>query len=113
METGSQLTASSATQSGLPQPTCPFDDTSVASFATAGITAGPNELILTPHLKPTQQGLDTIKIGVDPSARNITRVVVYEQKCTEHARDQFRDEVIPAFHEWKSHKRDNQLVGGY
>jgi hypothetical protein len=82
----------------------------IISWIAALITAGPNELISTPHLKSTQQGLDTIKIGFDPTERNVTRVVVYEQKCTEHPRDQFRDEVIPAFHEWKSHTRDDQLV---
>jgi hypothetical protein len=82
----------------------------VISWIAARITAATNELISTPHLKSTQQGLDTIKIGFDPTERNVTRVVVYEQKCTDHARDQFRDKVIPGFHEWKSHKRDNQLV---
>jgi hypothetical protein len=82
----------------------------IISWIAAWLAAAPNEVISTPHLKSTQQGLDTIKIGFDPVSRNVTRVVVYEQKCTEHPRDQFRDKVIPAFHEWKSHERDNQLI---
>jgi hypothetical protein len=82
----------------------------IISWIVARLTAAPDEVISTPHLKSTQQGLDTIKIGFDPVARTLTRVVVYEQKCTEHPRDEFRDKVVPAFHDWKAHKRDNQLV---
>ena len=76
----------------------------------ARITGAPDEIISTPHLKSTQQGLDTIKIRFDPVARNITRVVIHEQKCTDHPRNEFRDNVLRSFHEWKQHKRDNQLV---
>jgi len=36
--------------------------------------------------------------------------VIYEQKCTDHPRDEFRDKVLKSFLEWKEHKRDNQLV---
>ena len=42
--------------------------------------------------------------------RNVTRVLIYEQKCTNHPRDEFRDNVLRSFREWKEHKRDNQLV---
>jgi hypothetical protein len=82
----------------------------IISWIAARITANASEIISTPHLKSTQQGLDTVKIGFDDATRNVTRVVIYEQKCTEHPRDRFRDEVIPAFEEWKSHKRDHQLI---
>src|SRR5438876_2151332 len=33
-----------------------------------------------------------------------------QQKCTDNPRDQFRDEVLPAFGAWVSGARDNQLV---
>jgi hypothetical protein len=82
----------------------------IISWIAARITGANDEVISTPHLKSTQQGLDTIKISFDPLARNITRVVIYEQKCTDHARDEFRDNVLRSFREWKDHKRDNQLV---
>jgi hypothetical protein len=82
----------------------------IISWVVARITGAPDEVISTPHLKSTQQGLDTIKIGFDPVTRNITRVVIYEQKCTDHPRDEFRDNVLRSFHEWREHKRDNQLV---
>jgi hypothetical protein len=54
--------------------------------------------------------LDTIKIGFDTVARNITRVVIHEQKCSDHPRDEFRDNVLRSFRDWRDHKRDNQLV---
>ena len=82
----------------------------IISWVVARITGSPDEVISAPHLKSTQQGLDTIKIGFDPVTRNSTRVVIHEQKCTEHPRSEFRDNVLRSFHEWKEHKRDNQLV---
>src|ERR1700722_20044901 len=44
----------------------------IISWVVARITGAPDEVISTPHLKSTQQGLDTIKIGFDPVARNVT-----------------------------------------
>jgi hypothetical protein len=82
----------------------------IISWVAATITGGANEVISTPHLKSTQQGLDTIKIGFDPVTRQVTRVVIYEQKCTDNARKEFREQVLRSFHEWKDGKRDNQLV---
>jgi hypothetical protein len=82
----------------------------IISWVVARITGAPDEVISTPHLKSTQQGLDTIKIGFDPVTRNITRAVIHEQKCTDHPRNQFRDNVLRSFREWKDHKRDNELV---
>ena len=82
----------------------------IISWVVARLTAQPNELISTPHLKSTQQGLDTIKIAFDTVTRALIRAVVHEQKCTERARAEFRDKVIPSFHDWRAHKRDNELV---
>jgi hypothetical protein len=82
----------------------------IISWVVARLTGTSNDVISTPHLKSTQQGLDTIKIAFDPVARNITRVVIYEQKCTDHPRNEFRDKVLRSFHEWRDHRRDNQLV---
>jgi hypothetical protein len=82
----------------------------IISWIVARLASSADDIISTPHLKSTQQGLDTIKISFDPHSRVLIRAVIYEQKCSENARDKFRDEVIPAFHEWRSHKRDNQLV---
>ena len=82
----------------------------VISWIAARASAEANDVISTPHLKSTQQGLDTIKVTFDYASRKLERVVIYEQKCSEHARNQFTSKVIPAFVDWKTHKRDNQLV---
>jgi hypothetical protein len=82
----------------------------IISWIVTLISAGPNEVVSTPHLKATQQGLDTVKVSFDEDRRSLSRAVIYEQKCTENPRDEFRDGVLPAFRDWKSHKRDNQLL---
>jgi hypothetical protein len=82
----------------------------IISWVVARITGANDEVISTPHLKSTQQGLDTIKVVFDPATRNVTRVVIHEQKCTTNPRDEFRDKVVCSFREWREHKRDNQLV---
>jgi hypothetical protein len=82
----------------------------IISWVVARITGEVDEVISTPHLKSTTQGLDTIKVGFDAGTRTLTRVVIHEQKCTVHPRDEFRDNVLRSFREWREHKRDNQLV---
>src|SRR5262249_37691083 len=69
-----------------------------------------HDVISEPHLLPTQQGADTIKVQFDPERRDIAAAVIYEQKCTENARDLFRDQVLPSFAEWVIGKRDAQLA---
>jgi hypothetical protein len=73
-------------------------------------TAAPGELISDPHLSSTQQGVDTLYVRFDPAARTISLATICEQKCTTNARTEFRTKVIPAFKEWISGKRDNQLT---
>lgn len=82
----------------------------IISWIAARVSAEAKDVISTPHLKSTQQGLDTIKITFDDTTRKVERVIIYEQKCSEQARNQFRSKVVPAFIDWKTHKRDNQLI---
>jgi hypothetical protein len=82
----------------------------IIAWLVAEMTAQPNEAVSEPHLSSTQQGLDTIKIEFDPAARNIVRAVIYEQKCTDHARQLFLARVLPEFKKWLSGVRDNELL---
>lgn len=82
----------------------------IISWIAVKMGASPDEVISAAHLKSTQQGLDTVKIRFDAAQRTVTRIVVHEQKCTDNPRDDFRDKVLPAFAEWRSHKRDNELT---
>jgi hypothetical protein len=65
----------------------------IIAWIVARMTAAPSDLISTPHLKSTQQGLDTLKVSFDPVTKDFVCAVVHEQKCTEYARNKFRDEV--------------------
>ena len=82
----------------------------IISWIAARLTMESGDLISTPHLSSTQQGLDTLKVSFDPANRSLLRAVIYEQKCTDYPRKEFREKVIPAFAAWRAHERDNQLV---
>jgi hypothetical protein len=82
----------------------------VICWIVAEMTRSPGEVVSEPHLAATEQGLDTIKIIFDEQARNVSRAIVYEQKCTTNARALFTTQVLPAFREWLSGTRDNQLL---
>jgi hypothetical protein len=81
----------------------------IMAWLIAEMTAQQNEAVSEPHLSSTQQGLDTIKIQFDPAAREIVRAVIYEQKCTDNARQLFLAKVLPEFKKWLSGVRDNEL----
>jgi hypothetical protein len=70
----------------------------------------PTEVISEPHTKATQQGMDTVKVRFDTDTRRLLATTIYEYKCTENARAQFRDQVIPAFRRYFEGARDPQLV---
>jgi hypothetical protein len=82
----------------------------IICWVAAELHAGPDEIVSEPHLKSTQQGLDTIKVTFDPLARAVTKAVIFEQKCSKQPRRRFRDEVLPSFRQWHSGERDNQLL---
>jgi hypothetical protein len=82
----------------------------IMAWLVAEITAGDNEVVSEPHLSSTQQGLDTIKIKFDPQTREIVRATIYEQKCTDNARQLFTSRVLPEFRKWLSGVRDNELL---
>jgi hypothetical protein len=82
----------------------------IICWIVAELTAEPDEVVSEPHLTSTQQGLDAIKITFDVTERTIARAIVYEQKCTENARQLFLSQVLPAFRKWMSGERDNELL---
>lgn len=63
-----------------------------------------------PHLDPTTHGLDGLVIQLAPSAPEITRVEICEDKCTANPRRKFRDEVLKTFGEHHEGKRARDLV---
>lgn len=82
----------------------------VISWIAARISAGDGDVMLDPHTRSTQQGIDSLRISFDHAERRISRATIYEYKCTENPRAKFRDEVLPAFQEYESGARDNELL---
>jgi hypothetical protein len=72
--------------------------------------SAPNEVLSDPHRRATNQGADSVKVVFDPGARELEKVTVYEQKCSDKPRDKFRDEVLPAFSDWITGTRDDELL---
>jgi hypothetical protein len=82
----------------------------IMAWLVAEMTAQPNEVVSEPHLSSTQQGLDTIKIEFDSVAREVVRAIIYEQKCTDNARQLFLTKVLPEFKRWMAGVRDGELL---
>ncbi|MGC2221455.1 MAG: hypothetical protein WA624_03325 [Methylocella sp.] len=82
----------------------------IICWIAAQITAGPDEVISDPHLQSTQQGVDSLKVSFDRRSRRLQTAKIYEQKCTDNPRTHFRDNVLPAFRDWLTGKRDAELV---
>jgi hypothetical protein len=82
----------------------------IMAWLVAELTAQADEIVSEPHLSSTQQGLDTIKIRFDPQTREIVRATIYEQKCTDNARQLFVTRVLPEFRKWLAGVRDNELL---
>lgn len=77
-------------------------------IARTGVSS--SEIISDPHRRATQQGADTVKVVFDPERRELLHITVYEQKCSDSPRAKFRDEVIPAFEDWITGSRDDELL---
>jgi hypothetical protein len=82
----------------------------IISWIAARLSATANDAISDPHLKATNQGTDCVKVSIDPATRTLRRATVYEYKCTTNWRHMFLNDVLPAFREYVSGERDNQLA---
>lgn len=65
-------------------------------------------LIHAPHIRLADKGTDGLIIEFQD--RGIARVVICEEKATEHPRDRVRDSVWPEFKTFESGRRDNELI---
>ena len=82
----------------------------IISWVAARISATADEAMLDPHLKATNQGTDCLKVTINPTTHILTRVTVYEYKCTTNWRKLFAGDVKAAFREYVNGERDNQLA---
>lgn len=82
----------------------------VICWLVARMSTCAGEVISDPHLKSTQQGADMIKVEFDEARRTLVSTTIYEYKCTDYARRCFKGEILPAFAEYISGARDDQLA---
>ncbi len=65
-----------------------------------------------PHIKSTTQGIDGLMIELDAKATEVSCATIFEDKCSEHPRAMFRDDVMKAFSDHHKNKRGPELVSG-
>lgn len=61
-----------------------------------------------PHSQPGMHGIDGIAITLKDEG-SIERIILTEDKCTEHPRDTIRDDVWPEFDEIEDGKKNNAI----
>ena len=61
-----------------------------------------------PHSQPGMHGLDGIAITLKDDG-SIERIILTEDKCTEHPRDTIRDKVWPEFDEIEAGRKNNAI----
>ncbi|UCR85088.1 hypothetical protein [Pseudomonas chlororaphis] len=82
----------------------------VVSWVAALQNHGKEVLLKDPHTSATSQGLDGLMITLSADRSRVDLTTIFEDKCTENARETFRDKVIPGFQDRHSNKRGAELV---
>ena len=82
----------------------------VISWIAAKITHGDQVLIKNPHLSPTSQGLDGFMLQLNDGQDAVESSTVFEDKCTDHPRDTFRDTVVPGFLDRHKNHRSAEII---
>jgi len=80
------------------------------SWIAARQTYGDSALLKDPHVSATSQGLDGLMIELSADKSEITATTIFEDKCTENARDMFTQQVLPAFIERHQNRRSAEIV---
>lgn len=70
----------------------------------------PKALLRDPHLSSTTQGLDGLMLQLNDAGSTLVRATIFEDKCSEHPRQKFRDEILPAFKLHHQNQRASALV---
>jgi hypothetical protein len=80
------------------------------SWAAAQQSSKGKALVRDPHLSSTTQGLDGLMLEIDAKNQSIFRATIFEDKCSEHPRAKFRDEILPCFKAHHENRRASDLV---
>lgn len=80
------------------------------SWIVAKQSATDRTFLKDPHTSSTTQGLDGLMVEMHPVEPTIVQATIFEDKCTEHPRAKFRDEVMVTFAEHHASKRKRDLL---
>ena len=80
------------------------------SWAAAQQATDGKALLRDPHIKSTTQGLDGLMIELDGTNTAISRVTIFEDKCSQDPRRMFRDEIMPTFLTYHKQSRASELL---
>ena len=70
----------------------------------------PGVLLKTPHVSATSQGLDGLMIELKADKSGISRTTIFEDKCTDDARDTFLSKVVPEFKRRHNNERSAEII---
>jgi hypothetical protein len=70
----------------------------------------PEGLIAQPHMIHAHKGFDGIHVKIDPQTKDVTWVVICEEKATDNSRGMVRNRIWKDFEELEKGKRDNVLL---
>ncbi|MEG6501853.1 MULTISPECIES: hypothetical protein [unclassified Desulfovibrio] len=80
------------------------------SWIAARQIYGKEAYIRAPHVSATSQGLDGLMIELSNVKTQISRVTIFEDKCTEDPVAAFKYKVIPAFQDRHVNKRSAEII---
>jgi hypothetical protein len=80
------------------------------SWIVAKQSATDRTFLKDPHISSTTQGLDGLMLEMHPVEPTVLQATIFEDKCTEHPRTKFRDEVMVTFAEHHASKRKRDLL---
>ncbi len=82
----------------------------IISWVAAKQVSGDRCFLKDPHISATSQGLDGVMIELNDEGNEIIKSTIFEDKCTEHPRDTFRDSVMPGFIDRHENTRNAELI---
>ena len=80
------------------------------SWVAARQSHGSDTYLKDPHVSSTAQGLDGLMIEVTAGKKDITRVTIFEDKCSDDPCAIFSSKVMPAFLDRHKHARSAELI---
>ncbi|WP_374277672.1 hypothetical protein [Azonexus sp.] len=80
------------------------------SWIAAKQTYGGTAYLKDPHVSSTSQGLDGLMLELTADKSDITRVTVFEDKCTKKPKETFAYKVMPGFQDRHKNRRSAEII---